>query len=128
MVGRYVRENNSPKICTRSWSPGRNRPRSSLAVPTACTRVRCDRAVFYARPSFPSRLTTSRLFLLYLTLAVYPPFGMRPMVSGFRNRLRSTLLHADAMVISSKKTSMLPICMHSRLNTRHACLRPVTSS
>jgi len=67
-------------------------------------------------------------FLLYLLLPVYPPVGMSHIVSDFRIRLCKKLLHADAIVIASTKTSMLPNCMNLRLNIRQACLRTVTSS
>ena len=46
------------------------------------------------------------------------------MVSGLRNRLRNTLLHADAIVFVSKNISILSISINSRLYTRHACLGP----
>ena len=49
-----------------------------------------------------------------------PPEGINPIVSGFKNVLRNTLLHADAIVSASRKTSIFPISRNSRLNTRHA--------
>ena len=45
-----------------------------------------------------------------------------------RKCLRRTLFQADAIDIDSRKTSRFPICMNSRRNTRHACLKTVTSS
>ena len=36
-------------------------------------------------------------FLLYLLLQVSPPVGISPIVSGFKNLRRNTLLHADAI-------------------------------
>jgi len=63
-------------------------------------RVRCDCAISYAGPSFPCRL----IFFTYLTLNLCPPVGIKPLVSGFRNRLRKTFLHADAIVIASRKS------------------------
>jgi len=47
---------------------------------------------------------------------------MSPIVSGCRNRLRRNLLHADAIVIDSRNTSMFPTLLNSRLKTPHACI------
>ena len=47
---------------------------------------------------------------------------------GLQETFRRILLHAEAIVIDSRKTSKFPICMNSRRNTRHACLKTVTSS
>ena len=48
--------------------------------------------------------------------------------AGCTNRLRKILLHVDAIVIDSRNNSIFPMCMNSRLNTRNACFRTVTSS
>ena len=50
------------------------------------------------------------------------------MVLGFKNRVLRNLLHAEPMVNDSRKTSMLPISINSRLNIRRSCLKTVTSS
>ena len=50
-----------------------------------------------------------RAFSLWLTLQLYPPTGNGPIVLGFRNRFGNTLLQAEAIVMTSKKTSTLPI-------------------
>jgi hypothetical protein len=51
--------------------------------------------------------------LLYLLLQVYPPVGISPIVSGFKNLRRNTLLHADAIVRDSRKTPIFPISKNS---------------
>jgi len=67
-------------------------------------------------------------FFLYLLLQVYLPVGMSPIVLGFRNRLRRILLQADAFLLLRQETLLFPICLNSRLSTRHAWLNTVTSS
>ena len=67
-------------------------------------------------------------FTLYLTLPEYPPAGMRPIMSGFKNRFGNTLFHVEAIVIDSRNISVMHICIYSRLNSRHACFNAVISS
>ena len=44
-----------------------------------------------------------KAFLLYLLLQLYPPSGIKSMVSGFKNFFLWTLLHADAMAKGFEK-------------------------
>jgi len=50
------------------------------------------------------------------------------MVSGCRKRIRNILLEADAMVIYSRNTSIFPMSINTRLNSRHVWLSNVTLS
>ena len=75
------------------------------------------------RPPSTISLYTNHInaFLLYFTLPLCPADRMRPMVSGLSKRLRNTLMHMDAIVMASRKTSKLHIWIKSLVNTRHAC-------
>ena len=48
-------------------------------------------------------------FLTLIDIVAVSALGKRPMVSVLRKLLRNTLLHADAILMASRKTPMLPI-------------------
>jgi len=104
----------------------------SSTLKFGCTDVLYSRpflACIIRQPSICSICSNHiKAFLLYLLLQLYPPSGIKPMVSGFRNLSFKILLHADAMVKDLRNTSMLPISINSLLKIWQACLKNVTSS
>jgi len=97
----------------------KNRSHWCEVIRAACVCVCCVRALFP-----PHRSTPWESFLLYLLLQVYPPVGIRPIVSGFINVCRNTLLHTNAIA----RDSNFPIYKNSLLKTRQASLITLTSS
>jgi hypothetical protein len=58
----------------------------------------------------------------------YPHLGIIAKVSGFRNKVRNTLLHMDGFVIACRKRSILTSFKNKFRKARHACLITLTST
>ena len=80
---------------------------------------------FYTVPQINTQQPHHRLLTVVLVTGV--PYSSNKAYSiGLQKSLRRTLLHADAIIIDSRKTSSFPNCMNSRRNTGHALFKTVT--
>ena len=85
--------------------------------------------MLYGHPIGPLHVKQQQdSFLTVLVITGVSSRGDQTYSIGFKNLRRNTLLHADAIIRDSRKTSIFPICKNSRPKTRQPCLRTVKSS